>query len=183
MEKKIEIWLKISWYQAEIQLALADWDESIHFQKKFFISKWRRWKKEKLFLFELVGKSIWTKMHDLCVLNEFTSTFKWRSLCGVMNIRGKTYLCWFGASLVIGDRAGYPAVRGLPVIKYSERKKKRREKNEIVDKFSISTQWWMRVEATFDAGKIDSVNRFFSLYIFVFYSLLLRTVMRANRIK
>lgn len=29
------------------------------------------------------------------------------------------YLCWLGASLVIGDRAGYPAVRGLPVIRYS----------------------------------------------------------------
>lgn len=129
--KLCDIKLKFNWHW-QIEMNRFIW-------RKFTISKWRRRKKVKLFLFELVGKSIWHKLHDLCVLNEFTSMFKWRSLFGVMNIRGKTYLCWFGASLVIGDRAGYPAVRGLPVIKYSERKSKEK-KNETVDKFSISTQ-------------------------------------------
>lgn len=50
------------------------------------------------------------------------------TFCYWMWLMRCAYLCWLVASLVIGDRAGYPAVRGLPVIRYSTKNWKMRKK-------------------------------------------------------
>lgn len=79
-----------------------------------------------------------------------------------------THLCWLPGSDDIGDRAGYPAVRGLPVIRYSAEREKSiwlREANKSTAKrciFHFPIQ--LGVQSTFSLRFQWPLDARYSLY-------------------